>query len=247
MRNTFPGFPPEALRFLRTLKRNNDRDWFQRHKHIYDEKIKQPMVELVLALGREMQRFAPEMPCDPARSIYRIYRDTRFSPNKTPYKTHIAAIFHPRGMQKHNCAGLYFHVAPEGVEIAGGVYMIEPEALLAIRRRISERHEQFRSIIAARAFRRLFGRMWGEQLTRVPKGFAADHPAADLLRYKQFLADVSKPAKLAESAELLPTLVELFRGMMPLVRFLNEAVQSLSREPGSLRELGDRPVYLADG
>jgi hypothetical protein len=79
--------------------------------------------------------------------------------------------------------------------------------------------------------------MWGEQLTRVPKGFAADHPAADLLRYKQFLADVSKPAQLAESGELLPAVVELFRGMMPLVRFLNEPLQALPRDTDSLRDL----------
>ena len=237
MKNTFPGFPPEALKFFRALKRNNDREWFGRNKHVYEENVRQPMVELVLAVGRELQRFAPEMQTDPARSIYRIYRDTRFSPDKTPYKTHIAATFKPRGMPKHNCAGLYFHVAPEGVEIAGGVYMSEPEALLAIRRHIGEHHRQFRSIIEGRAFRRLFGQMWGEQLKRVPKGFAADHPAADLLRYKQFLADVSKPAQLAESAELLPTIVELFRGMMPLVRFLNEPLQALPRDAESLRDL----------
>ncbi|MBI3696718.1 MAG: DUF2461 domain-containing protein, partial [Acidobacteria bacterium] len=116
MTNSFPGFPPEALQFLRRLKRNNAREWFLKNKHIYEEKVKAPMVELVLALGREMLRFAPEMSFDPQRAIYRIYRDTRFSPDKTPYKTHIAAVFHPRGMEKHNCGGLYFHVSTEEVE-----------------------------------------------------------------------------------------------------------------------------------
>jgi uncharacterized protein (TIGR02453 family) len=233
MKNTFPGFPPETLRFLRALKRNNTREWFLKNKQVYEESVKTPMTELVLALGREMKRFAPEMTTDPARAIYRIYRDVRFSPNKMPYKTHIAALFYPRGMQKRNCAGLYFHIAPEGVEIAGGVYMPEPEALLAIRGHLASQHQKFRSIIAAPEFRKLFGAMDGEQLTRTPNGFATDHPAADLLRYKQFLAGVSKPTEFAASPKLFATLVQLFSGMMPFVRFLNEPL----RGTASLRKL----------
>ncbi len=225
MKNTFPGFPPETLRFLRALKRNNNREWFLKNKQVYEEKVKTPMTELVLALGREMKRFAPEMTADPARAIYRIYRDVRFSPNKMPYKTHVAALFYLRGMQKHNCAGLYFHIAPEGVEIAGGVYMPDPEVLRAIRGHLAARHPMFRSILAAPEFRKFFGAMDGEQLTRPPKGFAADHPAADLLRYKQFLAGVSKPPEFAESPRLFITLVQLFSTMMPFVRFLNEPLR----------------------
>ncbi len=237
MAAAFPGFPPEALAFLRRLKRNNHREWFLKNKAIYDQKVKVPMVELVLALGREMQQFAPEMVADPAKAIYRIYRDTRFSPDKTPYKTHIAAVFTPRGMVKHNCAGLYFHVSPTEVEIAGGVYMPDPDALRAIRERLAAEHRKFRSLLEAPEFRRLFGELWGEKLTRMPKGFPADHPAGDLLRYKQLLADVSKPPELAQSPRLLPTLVALFRTMMPLVRFLNEPLS---------RQLRNRPVDFLD-
>jgi len=224
MSTTFAGFPPEAFQFLHRLKRNNHREWFLANKQTYEEKVKSPMVELVLALGGRMQPFAPEMSFDPSRAIYRIYRDVRFSPDKTPYKTHIAAVFHPRGMEKHNCGGLYFHVAPDGVEIAGGVYMPGPAELLAIRRHIAAHHRKFRSIVESPEFRRLFGELWGARLARTPKGFPAGHPAAELLRYKQFLADVSRPAELAESRDLLPTLVRHFRGMMPLVRFLNEPI-----------------------
>jgi len=233
----FPGFPPEALAFLRRLKRNNNREWFLKNKPVYDDKVKAPMVELVLALGREMNQFAPEMLADPARAIYRIYRDTRFSPDKTPYKTHIAAVFTPRGFIKHNCAGLYFHVSPSEVEIAGGVYMPDPEVLRAIRSHIAQGHRKLRSIIESPVFLRHFGKVWGAQLTRVPKGFPADHPAADLLRYKQMLADVAKPAELAGTPRLLPTLVTLFRAMMPLIRFLNEPLA---------RQLGNRPVDFLD-
>lgn len=123
MMKTFPGFPPEALRFLRQLKRNNNREWFRAHKEIFDLKVKVPMVEVVLALGGALQSFAPELITEPDRAIYRIYRDTRFSPDKTPYKTHIAAHFAPRGVAKHAGAGLYFHIEPSEALIAGGIYM----------------------------------------------------------------------------------------------------------------------------
>jgi uncharacterized protein (TIGR02453 family) len=239
MKAIFPGFPPEALVFLRRLKRNNHRDWFLKNKQVYEEKVRAPMVELVLALGREMKRFAPEMGADPAKAIYRIYRDVRFSPDKTPYKTHIAAVFYPRGLKKHNCAGLYFHVSPTEVEMAGGVYMPDRECLLAIRNHVAGSHRKLRAILEAPGFRGLFGEPWGEKLSRVPKGFAPDHPAADLLRYKQLLADVAHPPELAETPRLLPTLVECFRGMMPLVRFLNDPLRGRrsARLPGLEREL----------
>jgi uncharacterized protein (TIGR02453 family) len=101
MASEFPGFPPETLEFLHQLARNNNRGWFQAHKVTYEEKVKTPMIGLVLALGGAMQSFAPEMIVDPKRAIFRIYRDTRFSRDKAPYKTQIAAIFGPRGIPKH--------------------------------------------------------------------------------------------------------------------------------------------------
>ncbi|MBI3667946.1 MAG: DUF2461 domain-containing protein [Acidobacteria bacterium] len=244
MTATFPGFPPEALKFLRSLKRNNNREWFLEHKHIYEQGVKAPMVELVLALGREMKPFAPEMSWDPARAIYRIYRDVRFSPDKSPYKTHIAAVFNPRVMKRHNCGGLYFHVSPNEVEIAGGIYMPGAAELLAIRQHIAGHHKKFRSLIEAPEFNRLFGEVWGARLTRAPKGFPADHPAADLLRYKQFLADVSRPPELAESPKLLPTLVTLFRGMLPLVRFLNEPLKVAPQSDSVTSTVGKPPHPL---
>lgn len=221
MARTFAGFPPGAVKFLRQLKRNNNRAWFLAHKDVYEQRIKAPMFELVLALGTAMQSFAPELVTDPKRAIYRIYRDTRFSADKSPYKTQVAAVFAHRGMPKHRCASLYFHVAPEEVLVGGGVYMPEPRELFAIRRHIAGHWQELHEILNDRNFRRLFGGMEGEQLARVPKGFAPDHPALGLLRYKQFLATVTEPRELAESPALLPRLLTLFGAMMPFVRFLN--------------------------
>src|SRR5439155_22466873 len=110
MSDGFTGFPSDALRFLRQLKRHNNRPWFLKHRETYEQEVKAPMVQIVLALGREIRKFAPEMAVDPSRAIYRIYRDTRFSHDKSPYKTQIAAVFSPREFPKHTAAGLYFHV-----------------------------------------------------------------------------------------------------------------------------------------
>ena len=135
-----------------------------------------------------MMEFAPEYVTDAGKAIYRIYRDTRFSPDKTPYKTQIAASFARRGMEKHGAAGYYFAISHKGVEVGGGIYMPAPETLLAVRTHIAG---AARGVPPARRRRapvkRLFGAMQGEQLSRVPKGFRAEHPAADLLRFKQFL------------------------------------------------------------
>jgi uncharacterized protein (TIGR02453 family) len=217
----FPGFPPEGLKFLRRLKRNNHREWFLEHKEIYEREVKIPMTGLVLALGGEMASFAPELNTDPKRAIYRIYRDIRFSRDKTPYKTHIAAVFAYRGAPKHAGAGLYFHVAPDEVLIAGGAYMPGSAELRAIRHHIATRSKDLREIIDDRQFRKLFGGLEGDRLSRPPKGFPSDHPAVDLLRYKQFLAYSRNPAEVAESSDLLPLIMRNFRALMPLVRFLN--------------------------
>jgi uncharacterized protein (TIGR02453 family) len=123
MPTRFPGFPPETLQFLRDLKASNNRDWFQAHKPLYDEKVKAQMVELVLALGEELQGFGSDLVTAPDKAIYRIYRDVRFSKDKSPYKTYVAAVFSVRGLDKHAGAGLYFHFSPDELLVGGGIYM----------------------------------------------------------------------------------------------------------------------------
>src|SRR5947209_7177135 len=107
----FTGFPPEAITFFRALKKNNKREWFQPRKEIFEEQVKAPMLELVTVLMQRLADFAPDYVADPKKAIYRIYRDTRFSKDKTPYKTHIAAVFTPRSLEKHSGAGFYFSVS----------------------------------------------------------------------------------------------------------------------------------------
>jgi uncharacterized protein (TIGR02453 family) len=230
----FSGFPDEALPFFRSLKRNNRREWFQPRKHIYDEKVRGPMIELVAALNAEMMKFAPAYVREPADAIYRIYRDTRFSPDKTPYKTHIAAIFPKRGFEKHAGAGLYFSVSPEEGEVAGGVYMPTPDVLRAIRMHLLDNHEEFRAILRARQLRTLLGELQGDQLSRVPKGFPAEHPAADLVRYKQWLVYVTLDPSIATTRKLFSEVSKRFRAMMPFLEFLNAPLAATRKRRATL-------------
>jgi len=217
--SAFPGFPAEGLAFFSSLQRNNRREWFQPRKAIFEATMKQPMRDLVGAVNSAMKSFAPEYVTDPDKAIYRIYRDTRFSKDKTPYKDHLAASFSRRGDKAG--AGYYFAVSHKEVAIGGGIYMPEPETLRAMRQHVAEHHEEFRKIAGARAVRQLFTAVQGEQLSRVPKGYASDHPAADILRMKQYLLYVELPPDLATTPALYTEVVKHFRAMTPLVEFLN--------------------------
>jgi len=223
-RPAFSGFPVEGLQFLRSLTRNNNREWFQEHKGIYEECLKQPMMDLIASLAEDFAEFAPEMIASPKASAYRIHRDTRFSKDKSPYKTHVAAVFPREGLGKHEGAGFYLHISPTEVLFGGGLYMPLPEDLNAVRQRISEDAGALLKIVKASGFRRLFGSLSGEQLSRVPRGFPPDHPAADYLRMKQFLASRTFPPALATDRSFYSEVVKTFRGMVPLIRFLNEPI-----------------------
>jgi uncharacterized protein (TIGR02453 family) len=179
------------------------------------------MVDLVTRVTSAMLHFAPAYAGDPAKAIFRIYRDTRFSKDKTPYKTHIAAVFHRRGLNMHGGGGLYFAVSAKEVEVAGGIYMPAPDTLRTVRTHLAEHHEDFRKLIKDRVLRKLLGEMQGEQITRVPKGFAAEHPAADLLRYKQFLFYVLLDPAIAATPKLEQEVLKRFRALTPFLEFLN--------------------------
>jgi uncharacterized protein (TIGR02453 family) len=224
MSTGFPGFPSEAMTFFRGLARNNNREWFQPRKPVFEEQVKAPMYRLVEAVNQSMKFFAPDYVTEPAKAVYRFYRDTRFSKDKTPYKDHIAASFHHRALNGKGAAGYYFAVSHKELAVGGGVYMTLPETLLAIRKRLDQHHEDFRRITQVKKLRQLLGEMQGEQLTRVPKGFSADHPAADLLRYKQFLFYIELEPEIATTPEVHREIVTRFRAMAPFLDFLNDAV-----------------------
>jgi uncharacterized protein (TIGR02453 family) len=235
-----PRFPAEGLKFLRALKRNNRREWFQAHREDYERYVRGPMTEFVLALATDFRRIAPEMLADPKISLYRIYRDTRFSHDKTPYKTHAAAVFPRRGLGKHSGAGLYFHVGLQEVWIGGGVYAPMPDQLLAVRQHIAAHPRAFRSIVESPAFRKAFGELEGSKLSRVPVGFRKDHPAVEYLKFKQFLAGGDFPPDLSTSPRFYDTILGVFEKTMPLLRFLN---QPLMRIGGPNKKSGTIDIW----
>jgi uncharacterized protein (TIGR02453 family) len=230
LRSPFPGFPPEALQFFRGLARNNKREWFLPRKPLFEERVKEPMRQLVDALNLALHDFAPEYETDPHEAIFRIYRDVRFSKDKKPYKEHIAATFRRRGIAHHQ-GGYYVAISHKAVAVGGGVYMPDPPQLLAIRQRIAERHEEFRRILAARPVRKLLGDLEGSQLSRVPRGFPGDHPAADLLRFKYYILCKELSPSLATSPALYKQIVERFRVMIPFMRFLTESFAAQPKKP----------------
>jgi uncharacterized protein (TIGR02453 family) len=217
-----PRFSHDTLKFLRALKRNNDREWFKARKDNYEAHVRQPLLAVIEQLARDFKRVAPDLVASPKASLYRIYRDTRFSADKTPLKTHAAAVFPCRGLARHEGAGLYFEIAPSWVWMGGGMYAPQPPQLLRVREHIADTWPEIHRIVKRKTFTRHVPALEGDRLTRVPRGFAADHPAADYLKHRQFLAGREFPADLATTESFYPTLLATFTALAPLISFLNE-------------------------
>jgi uncharacterized protein (TIGR02453 family) len=225
-------FAPEGLRFLRGLARNNNRDWFNERKPIYEAEIKRPMLAVIEAVTGAMMDFAPGHVRAPESILMRIYRDTRFSKEKLPYKTHVAAWWVHDGLKKTSGAGFYLHVSGKQVEIAAGAFMPDTEQLLAIRRFLMEHHQEYRKLAQARGLRRLLSdEESGEPLSRSPKGFPAEHPAASLYRQKRWGFGVSLASETATKAEFAKMVASHFRAAAPLVAFLNRPLLTSVARP----------------
>ncbi|MCX6123067.1 MAG: DUF2461 domain-containing protein [Ignavibacteriales bacterium] len=221
----FEGFPKECINFLKQLKRNNNREWFEKHKEEYERNVKAPMLSFIAALQPHFARFAPEFDLNPKRSIFRIYRDIRFSSDKTPYKTHVAAHFVLRGMPKGFIgSGYYIQLEPGEFFVGGGIYLPDGNQLKNIRKAIATRGEEFLSIIENRRFKKRFAPFDWSKLQRVPKGYDETNPMADWLKYKQFFVGVSLPETKCHSESLLDETARICEEASPLVRFLNKSL-----------------------
>jgi uncharacterized protein (TIGR02453 family) len=218
----FEGFPKETLTFLRALKKNNNRPWFEKHKETYEEKVKFPMQCLIAGLAVRMRDVTPAIEFNPKRSIFRVYRDVRFSKNKAPYKTSIAASFQIGGRKgPAEAAGLYVGVEPGEVFIGGGVYMPWGEQLKSIRRSIASRPEEFLEVIENPRFKKRFGGLMGEKLVKAPLGYPKDHPMITHLRHKQFFVGVELEEKACHSPRFEETVAKVFADAAPLVNWLS--------------------------
>jgi uncharacterized protein (TIGR02453 family) len=224
-------FSNEALKFLRGLKRNNDRVWFEARREVFEKELKAPMLKVIGEVNEAMAEFAPMHVRPPQKIMMRIYRDIRFSKDKRPYKTHVSAWWVRDGLQKTSGAGFYFSVSPEEVVIAAGAYMPEREQLLAIRRHLAEHHEEFRALMKGRKLRSLMTEDAEHALTRAPKGFPEDHPAIDLLKKKQWAVWSRLPGERALKATLVKDVVERFKAAAPMIAMLNAPLVGKARKP----------------
>ena len=227
----FAGFRPAAFTFLRGLARNNRKDWFEAHRASYESDVREPMRALVDELDAILGGIAPELRADPKKSVFRIYRDVRFSTDKSPYKTHIAAwLFHQDagsgvGQEAHGGAGFYVHVEPGACMVGGGIWMPPKPALDRIRDCLVEDVRGFEKVVTNPVFKRRFGSLSEEaMLTRAPRGYDPGHPAAKWLRYKSFTAGRRVRDADVGSRKLLATLKTDIAVMLPFTRWLNSAI-----------------------
>lgn len=235
-----PHFTDRTLRFLRALTRNNRREWFHERRAAYDADVHGPMVAVIEHLAADLPRVAPEFVATPKVSMFRPWRDTRFSADKKPLKTNVAAVFPHRSLGRMQGASLYFEVAPDYVWIGGGLYAPDSAMLHAVRTHIAADHRRLVRLTSTAAFKKICGAMKGAQSTRIPRGFDADHPAADLLRHKQYLAFREEPATFAARPDFYRQLLSTFAAMAPFVAFLNEPIVAA-------RQRAERDPLVADG
>ena len=226
---------PRRSHFLRALKRNNSREWFHARRDDYEAHVRGPMVAIVERLAEDFRNVAPEFSADPKTSLFRHWRDTRFSENKTPLKTNVAATFPNRTLGRMNGAGLYFEVAPTWVWIGGGIYAPDAQQLAGdSRHHLCDRHAEFaahRARGAVQEARRPQGRASQPRAARLRQGSSGGR----LLQQKQFLGAREEAAAFATSPRFYKELLATFTALVPLCRFLNEPlVARATRDPSRL-------------
>ncbi len=218
----FTAFTPNLARFLEELAAHNDREWFKRNKHRYEQHVLEPALAFIEAMAVPMAKFAPHFRAVAKRSggsMMRIYRDTRFSADKSPYKTNLGIQFrHARGRDVH-APGYYFHVDPEQVFIGVGLWHPDAVALRDIRSAITDSPEEWRKARDSRAFARRFS-MTGDSLKRPPRGFSADHPLIDDLKRKDFIAVANLTHSDLYRDDIVKTLSRYYRDATPMMEFL---------------------------
>jgi len=223
----FNGFPADAVRFLAELARSNNRVWFQANKDRYEQSIRGPALAFIEAMAGPLERVSRHIYADPSPtggSLMRIYRDTRFSPDKTPYKTNIGIQFrHERGDDVH-APGLYFHIDPKECFLACGMWRPPADALAAIRARIAEHPDIWLAARDNKAFVKVWGRVSGETLKRPPRGFDLDHPCIEDIKRKDFLGVLDLPRADMSLPKLPNQVAKAFAAGTPLMKFLCDAL-----------------------
>ncbi len=213
----------QTIDFLKKLEKNNSKEWFDKNRNEY-ETAKADFEKLVEAVHKKLVKLEPAMDGQKAKdSIFRIFRDVRFSKDKTPYKTHFSAYFSRAG-RKAPDAGYYLHIQPGKSFMAGGIWMPEGALLKAIRQEIDYNYDEFKKILEKAAFKKHFKQLEGERLKSLPQGYTNDNPAIEYLKMKSFMVSVSVADKEITSEQFVPLLFDYAGLMKPLVEFLNRGL-----------------------
>ena len=214
----------ETVDFLKKLDKNNDRDWFNAHKSQFQEANDNVIAVTGELIGR-IAKFDPSVAgLDPKSCVFRIYRDVRFSKDKSPYKTNLGAFIAPGG-KKGLAPGYYFHIQPNMFFAAAGKHMPDASETLKLRKAIASDTKEFLKIVESKSFKKRFGDLDGDSLSRPPKGFSADHPAIEYLKSKSFTVSENFTVAQATSKDYPKLLAESFKAAFPLVSFLREALK----------------------
>ena len=216
---------PATLAFLRSLKKNNDKTWFDTHRKDY-EAAKKDFEGFIGDLLKALAPLEPELAGQAAKDCtYRIFRDVRFSKDKTPYKSHFGAYF-ARGGRKWDGAGYYLHLEPGAIFAGGGLWMPEAPRLKKVRQEIDYGFEEFSGVVNDKAFKKLFPKLNGESISRPPQGYEADNPAIEFLKMKSFTAGTPLKDEDLTSKDAAKKIVAAFTTLSPLIAFLNRAQET---------------------
>ena len=219
-------FDKEIFTFLKELKENNTREWFQANKERYRSVVQQPLLQFISDFADLLRDISPEFVADPRSSggsMFRIYRDVRFAKDKSPYKTHAAAQFRHRAGRDAHAPGFYLHLEPGNVFVGAGSWHPGGETIGRIRTAIAQDPEGWQKVLNEPGFRTRH-KLVGESLKRPPRGYDAEHPLIDELKRKDFMSIESFSQTKACSAGFIDLVADSFRSASPLVRFLTEAV-----------------------
>ena len=224
--SSFEGFSGKTITFLKQLKKNNDRDWFNDHKDDYEQFVREPGLAFIRDMEKPLQKVSPFFTAVAKKSggsMMRIYRDVRFSKNKTPYKTNLGIHFrHEAGKDVH-APGFYFHVHPDEIFFGAGIWRPETERLNDIRTSIDDNPARWKRIVNKKSFRESFDRI-GDSLKRHPRGFDAEHPLIEDLKRKDHLCRIHLTEAEIMDRGLINVLTAHMKSAMPLVRFLCDAL-----------------------
>ena len=215
-------FTPATFKFLRALARNNNREWFLKHKAEYERDVRDPFLQLITDMQAPLAKISKHFRADPRKnggSLFRIYRDTRFSGDKEPYKPWASARFFHERRHEIPAPSFYIHIQPDDCFIGGGIWHPEADALKRIRAFIADNPAAWKRATQSKTFREHF-EFWGESLTRPPRGYDPEHELIGDLKRKDFAAGDAFEESLACSAELLAFMLERYKQIAPMIDYL---------------------------